>query len=650
MREVFIDVETYSEANLKKTGTDVYASHPTTEVLLVSWAVDDGPTSTWDVRLSQVVPTPLRGLFEAQDTFFHAWNARFENAIFREVLGIRVPLERWYCDMVHALSLGLPASLAEAGAAVGLPESETKTRAGRRYVQLFCGPTPSNWRLRRCSKETHPEEWAGFLEYNAQDVVAERAIYRRLERWPVSALERGYWRLDQKVNDTGLPIDRVLVEQAIEVSDRNTRNEIRRAMELTGGVSPNNPVAFRGWLHQQGVPVPDITKHTVARTLEEEDLPPAVREVLQIRQSLGKTSTAKYRALTNATSADGRLRGCLQFYGAARTGRWAGRVFQPQNLPRGGVSDPDELRRLVGRIRAGGEATQEELSDAIRAAVRAPEGKLLRVADLANIESRILGWISDSERMLRVFATGEDIYRDFASQLYRIPVEEVTKEQRNYAKPPTLGCGYGLGAKGLVAYADGMFVTMTQEEAQEAVDVFRSTYGEVVSLWRALERVTKHLLREREGLAVIGRLRFQYQAPFLFMVLPSGRRLAYLHPKLEQRPAPWDPEQLIDQVTYMGLNQYTRKWERMSTFGGKWVEQACQAISRDLLAYGMAEADRLGFEVIGSTHDELIALTDADDWRDHEVLAWCMTRMPPWGDDKLHLGAAGFSDEIYRKD
>lgn len=642
---LFVDIETYSEADLKSAGLHVYAAHYSTEIMVAAWAVDDGPV---EVRSCDRLPEELVALLQDSGVIVHAWNAAFERALFRHVWGLDIPLERWRCDMVHAMSLSLPASLAQCGSAISLDPELLKHATGTRLINKFCKPRKPTAKKpwTRCGHATDPDDWAEFLRYCQQDVEAERAIHRRLRRWAMPPEEWAHWRLDQTINDTGLPVDRATVVGALKADLANKRQLKAASQEIIGGHNPASVPVLREWFARQGLDLPDLTKDTVRKALEQ-DHPAQVTRMLELRQDLAKTSVTKYKALDRATSADGRLRGCLQFYGASRTGRWAGRVFQPQNLPRGTLK-PDQLREVVDQLRTEGTATPDELVSCIRSAVRAPEGKLLRVADLANIESRILGWISNARRMLQCFASGGDIYADFGTELFRCPLDEIDKARRNYSKPPTLGCGYGLGAKGLVAYADGMGQAMTLDQAQEAVNVFRDVYDEVPRLWRLLERATMGLIRDGEGSARVGRLRFIMDKPFLFMELPSGRRLAYFMPQVEKVIAPWgDP---IDTVTYMGVDQLTRKWARTSTFGGKWVEQACQAISRDLLAHGLQQAHQLGFEVVLHTHDEIVSLTDEDDWRDHEVLSWCMYQMPSWGDNKLYLGAEGFSDVIYRKD
>lgn len=648
MGAVYLDIETFSEVDLKKVGTAVYAAHPSTQIVLCSYAIGDGEVHTWDTHDGTPLVGFLSPLVENPEVLFHAHNAYFERLLLAAA-GIEIPVERWRCDMVHAMSLAFPGSLDKLGQAIGLADEQQKIKDGRRLVQKFCKPrTPTATKPHtRCTRDTDPEDWAAFVQYNRQDVIAERAADKRLSPWPMGASEWRYWHMDQKINDTGLPVDRALVDGARHCATLAKTELVAELRALTGLDNPNAVESLRSWVVGRGIAMPDLTKHTVATALEGE-LPADVRRALELRQQLGRSSVAKFDALERATNDDGRLRGCFQFYGASRTGRWAGRIFQPQNLPRGSLK-PDELRAVVEQVRSGrSRVSMDALTSCIRSAIRAPQGKVLRVADLANIESRILGWLAHCDRMLHCFATDRDIYKDYATALLGKDYSEITKSERNYAKPPTLGCGYGLGATGLVAYADGMRVEMSVEQAGEAVDTFRDTYPEIPRLWKRLEAATMELVGERRGSIRVGLLTFTYEAPFLFMVLPSGRRLAYFKPRIEEKLAPWGD--MVENVTYMGVDQVTNKWERVSTFGGKWVEQACQAISRDLLAHGLDEAIKIGFEVLGSTHDEIIAMTDEDDWLDHDVLSHCMTRMPDWGDSDLYLGAEGFSDVIYRKD
>jgi len=645
---VFVDIETFSEADLPKVGAYRYAEDPSTRILMAAWAVDGG-----EVRVETCdgggPPADLLRLLNSPAATIHAWNAAFELAVFRSVWGLDVDLERVECDMVHAMSLALPGSLAAAGTALGMDASVLKDPIGSRLINKFSKPrrpTSSKPRARE-TQETDPENWALFEGYCKRDVESEREVYRRIRKWPMPCSEWAHWRQDQRINRTGLPIDADLVRGAMSADRSNRRALLAEAREITGVSNPNSVQQLRAWLQSRGCALETLDKAAVSDALAG-DLDDTTRRVLEIRKELSKTSTKKFDALDRATCADSRLRGAFQFYGASRTGRWAGRIFQPQNLPRGTIKSVDVLHDTVERVRSGGTATADELVSCIRSAVRAPAGTVLAVADLANIESRILGWISNAKRMLQCFDTGGDIYRDFGQELFNLPAAELTKAQRNYSKPPCLGCGYGLGADGLVAYAAGMGQDMTKEEAQHAVGVFRDAYWEVPRLWRGIEDATFAVVNGDAESMRVGRLRFERDGRWLFMVLPSGRRLAYLDPKIESRPAPWGGN--TDTLTYMGMDQYTRKWTRLSTFGGKWVEQACQSISRDLLAHGLAEAERTGFQIVMHTHDEIAALVDDGSWLDHDVLSWCMTRPPQWADRRLYLGAEGFTDTIYRKD
>jgi len=646
---LWLDLETYCPTELKGTTTDVYVADPGFRITVAAWFVE-GVMHSWDESVDEGPPGELVRLLSDERYRLHSWNCRFERLCIRAAWGIDVPRERWHDDMIHAMSLALPASLAQCGAALGFPPEDMKNPEGTRLITKFAKPrTPTkNKPWTRNTYETDPEDWQKFVDYCRQDVVAEMKIYRRLRKWPMPEHEWAMWRLDQRINDRGIPIDMALVERAYEQVGRNKDYHFEAMKAATHLHNPNSVAQLRSWLDQRGIQTENLDKQTVSALLKRDDLEPGVREVLEHRQALGVTSVTKYAALRRAVSSDGRLRGTLQFMGASRTGRWAGRIYQPHNLPRGSRK-PHELHDLVAGIREGGDVSMHDLQDALRAAIRAPEGQVLLVADLANIESRITGWISDDPTMLKVFAEGRDIYKDYGQALLGKPETEITKAERNYCKPPSLAAAFGLGARGLVAYADAMGVAMDQEAAQVAVDAFRSRYSEVPRLWKKLEGATMRLVREAKPAAIrVGRLTFEYDRPWLFMGLPSGRRVAYLQPRIEMKEAPWGDD--VETLTYMGMNQYTRKWERLSCFGGRWVEQACQSIARDVLAEGIKRADDAGLEVVASVHDEIIALADEDDWRCVEVLVSCMAARPEWADEDLYLDAEGFTDVIYRKD
>lgn len=649
MRRVFVDVETYSEADLKKVGGARYAEDPSTELLMVAWG-EKGAVAQWDISQGREGLEPFLSLVHDFNVRLSAWNARFEWAIFKHCLGLELPWARLHCDMAHAMSLGLPGALANAGPALGFDPEQMKMKEGGRLIRKFCQPRkPTKHKPHtRCTHETDPEDWELFCEYNRRDVIAEAKIYGRLRKWPMPDREWEHWMLDQDINQRGVPIDMDLARGALAAYESNLEALTALAKDITGLANPNSVTQLISWLMQRGVKTETLDKESVRDLLERDDLPEDVRELLLVRKEMAITSPKKFAALLRATSEDGRLRGSLQFYGAARTGRWAGRVFQPQNLPRGSLK-AGPMRRVVERVKAGGGADMEELQSVIRAAVHAPEGKRLVVADLANIESRVLGWVSHDPTLLDIFASGRDPYKDFGTALLRKAEEDITRDERDYCKPPALGCGYGLGWRGLIKYAAGMEVTMTEEQSQHAVDVYRSRYRFVPELWALMERASKELVREGRGEHIVHKVKLLMDGPFLFMELPSGRRLAYQHPRIEMVEAPWGED--VATLTYMGVDQFTRQWNRLKTFGGKWVEQICQSISRDLLAEGLQNAEAMGFEVVLHTHDEIVALVDEDNWElDAERLCYAMTRLPAWADDELYLDAEGFEDVIYRKD
>lgn len=460
----------------------------------------------------------------------------------------------------------------------------------------------------------------------------------------VLARERHGYELDARINARGLPIDMALVHGAIAAYERNVGSLVAEAQQITGLSNPNSVAQLLDWLRQQGLEAQTLDK-AVVRDLLLTELAPPVRRLLEIRQLLGMTSVKKYHALRDRTSADGRLRDTLQYLGAGRTGRWAGRGLQLQNLPRGTLN-LQQMHLAVERLRAGGDASMEELQSCIRASVRAPDGCLIAAADLASIESRVVAWLAEEETMLAVFKEGRDTYLDYGQQLLGKPETEITKAERTYCKPVVLGGAYQMGGSGLVAYAQGMGVEMSEEEAQDAVAAFRARYNGLPRLWSRLDEAAREVVVDG-GRKEVGRLAFEMDPPWLFMVLPSGRRLAYLHPRIQMQQAPWGDD--VPTMTYMGLNQFTKKWERQSTFGGRWTEQACQAVARDVLLDGLLHADAMGFELIGSVHDELLALVGDDNWLCHESLAHCMTRLPEWADSTLYLDAEGFSDRFYHK-
>lgn len=464
----------------------------------------------------------------------------------------------------------------------------------------------------------------------------------------MTANEWRAWRLDQAINRGGLPIDLDLVHAAVAIDTEHRARLTARAVELMQIENPNSRDQIIKWLQGEDVELDTLRKADVSALLSGE-LPPDVREALEIRAELSKSSTRKYYALTEATGDDGRLRGCFQFNGAARTGRWAGRLFQPHNLPRGNVK-PEDIGTARAVVATGDyefaatlyPSVSDLLASCVRTVIAAPPGKKLVVADYAGIETVMIAWAADCPSLLDVFRSGRDAYKDMAARLFNIDYAAVTKAQRAYAKPIVLGCGYMLGAKGLVAYAVGYGVEMSEQEAAKAVTSYRESYCEVVKFWHRVDAAAKYAIRNAGKIVKAGRFAFKVEGDFLLLKLPSGRKLAYFKPEI-------NPDgRYGDEITYMGVD-YGHQWDRIATHPGKITENIIQAIARDLLVEGLFNAaGDPGLEIIGHIHDEILALTDRDDATALERLINGMRQLPDWAAG-APVDAAGWSGPFYCK-
>jgi len=456
------------------------------------------------------------------------------------------------------------------------------------------------------------------------------------------------WQLDAEINRRGLPIDLELVRAAIAIDTAHREQLTGRAMDLMGIANPNSRDQFIEWLRGEDVDIDSLRKADVA-ALRAGDLEPHVREALEIRADLSKSSTRKYYALSDATGGDGRLRGCFQFNGAARTGRWAGRLFQPQNLPRGALK-PEYLGSARSAIKTADydllstiyDSVSDVLVSCVRTTIAAPFGQRLVVADYASIETVMIAWAAECPALLDVFRTGRDAYKDMAARLFKIPYDLVSKEQRNYAKPIVLGCGYMLGARGMIAYAKGYGVEMTESDAEAAVAAYREGYPEVVQFWRVLDAAARRAIENPGKVFKAGRFRFKVEGDFLFLRLPSERKLAYYQPAINP-DGRYGPE-----ITYMGRD-YGNAWDRIATHPGKICENIIQAVARDLLVEGLFQANcDPDLEIVGHVHDEILALADASDEGALDRLMEAMRRRPAWAGD-APIGAAGWTGQFYCK-
>lgn len=642
MTTLWLDLETYSETPITQ-GTYRYAE--TAEVMLVAYAFDDEPVEVIDLTAGGSLDNVQLLIDSADKVVIH--NSNFDRTVLR-CNGVHVPLSKVEDTMAQALAHSLPGSLGALCDVLGVPQDKAKDKHGQKLIHLLTKPRPRNVKLRRATRETHPEEWAAFIEYARLDVDAMRDVSRRLPRWNSSGSERRVWLLDQHVNDRGIAVDVGLAEAALRAFQRSARSLAERAGLLTNGAVPSLTQAarFTAYLKSIGYETPDLTKGTVAAALKG-DLPQHVRELLEIRQQASATSPAKYKVLINGVSSDSRLRGLLQYCGASRTGRWGGRLFQPQNLPRPTLKQ-DMINAGIDAMKADCEDllfdnVSELCSSAVRGALVASPGKKLVVADLSNIEGRVLAWLADEKWKISAFADfdkgiGHDLYKLAYARSFNVPPERVSKDERQIGKVMELALGYqgGLGAFNTMASVYG--VNLPDERVQELVVAWRKAQPAIKSFWYALEGACDGALMDEGKIHKVGLLSVIFKDTWLRIKLPSGRWLCYPNAATEN-----------GRIVYDGTNQFTKKWERIETYGGKICENIVQATARDVLASGLLRAETAGYAVCLHVHDEIIAEVPDTDEYSAEGLSKIMSHNPGWSLG-LPLAAAGFECYRYRKD
>ena len=689
MRKLWIDTETYSGVPIRN-GTFVYAE--SCEILLLAYAIDDGPACCWDRTLEDETPLALLSALEgAPEVWAH--NSMFDRTVLRHHLPVWCPpLERWRDTVVQALEHGLPGSLGKAGEAMKMAEYVQKIKEGKALVQLFCKPRPANSTLRRATRESHPLEWEKFVEYAIRDVEAMRHLHRALPKWnyPHSTTELGHWHLDQKINERGFCVDTALVHTAMETVRVEQLKLKQQTVDATDGAVPSSTqrdVVLEHILSEYGIDLPDLRKSTLQRRLEDPDLPDGLRELLAIRLQASATSTSKYTALLKATNADGRCRGTLQFAGAARTGRAAGRTFQPQNLPSRGLLEPADTELGIQAMKLGAAPLLYDnvmllAASAVRGCLIAPPGKKLVVSDLANIEGRVAAWLTGEDWKLQAYRDcdsgfGPDLYRLAYANSFGIETEEVNSAQRTVGKVQELMLQYqgGVGAFvtgaalcriDLEEMAEGAYDTLPDDERHEAESFLgwtekqnRPTYGlsdkafvtcDVVKrLWRLsnpaisgywdqLQNAVIRAIKNPGRTVVCGPLSLQRAKAWLRIKLPSGRYLCYPAPEVDSKGC----------VSYMGTSQYTRQWCRLRTYGGKLFENVCQAAARDVLYGAMPLAEAAGYEIVLHVHDELVTETPDEKEFTADTLSGVLSAEQSWTEG-LPLAAAGFETLRYRK-
>lgn len=640
-----IDIETYSEVDLPKCGVYAYAEHPSFEILLFAYAFDDEETQVVDLKCGERLPPRVLDALTDPAITKTAFNAAFERTCIGRCLGKRLDAAQWQCTAVQSAMLALPLSLEGAGEVLGIERKKLKEGGDLvRYFSLPCKPTKANGQRTRNLPEHAPEKWRRFKEYCVRDVDAEREIRAKLQGYPIPAKEQELYRLDQEINDRGIMVDPVLVARAIECDEQYREKTTKRAYELTGLANPNSPAQLKEWLEGQGTEVDTLDKKAVRALLP--DAEGDVLEVLKLRLLMAKTSVKKYEAIRRSVCADGRVHGLLQFYGANRTGRWAGRLVQIQNLPQNHIPDLALARDLVkaGRyadIEALYESTPNVLSELIRTAFVPRPGCRFIVADFSAIEARVIAWLAGEQWRLEVFEGGGDIYCASASKMFHVPVEKHGQNShlRQKGKIAELALGYG-GAVGALTAMGALEMGLAEEELPPLVRQWREANPHIIRLWAQVENAAMTAAREKARVR-LGRLTFHCRSGMLFITLPSGRKLCYVKPRIQTNRFGGNG------LTYEGVGE-GKKWTRIETFGGKLTENIVQATARDLLAEAMLRLRDAGFEIVMHVHDEAVLEVPIGHSGVDEVCA-LMAEAPAWADG-LPLRADGYECRFYQKD
>lgn len=656
-RHLSIDIETKSSVDIGKAGAYKYAQSEDFEILLFAYQLDDSKVEIVDLVQGEKIPAVIVDALSNPFVIKHAYNAAFEWYCLNRA-GYKTPIDQWRCTMMHGLYCGYTAGLEATGKAIGLPQDKQKLTTGKALIKYFCvpcKPTKSNggrtWNLPKHA----PEKWELFKDYCKQDVVTEREILKRLNQFPVPEEEEKLWQMDIMMNAFGVRVDTSLIEGALYIDEISTQKLTEEAIQLTGLQNPNSTSQLMEWLEAEtGEQVANLQKETVAELLNR-DYPEKVRRALSIRQQLGKTSIKKYVTMDNAKGEGDRVRGLTQFYGANRTGRWAGRLVQLQNLPRNYLKTLDYARETVrsknyDRLHILYGNVPDTLSQLIRTAFIPSEGNKFVVADFSAIEARVIAWLAGEQWVNEVFATHGRIYEATASQMFNVPIERITKGNPEYSlrqkgKVATLALGYQGGTSALIAMG-ALNMGLTEEELPDIVSRWRQANPRIKDLWYAVEQAALTAMTTASEQAIRGLIfRLEgdliYGQTFLTVQLPSGRKLFY--------PKPFLKENQFGKMAihYYTVGQQTRKWEITSTYGGKMTENIVQAIARDCLAETLRRIDRLGLQVVFHVHDEVII--DAPMDVTVEQICDLMAEPIPWAPG-LILKGAGFESKYYMKD
>jgi DNA polymerase len=691
---LYLDLETYCETPIKD-GTHRYAE--SVEVMIAAWALDDGPLTVEDITApgDGQCPVRLRPYLLDPDVPIVFHNSVFDRTMIRHAWGIDILTERIHDTMVQALAHGLPGSLDKLGDIYKLPEHLAKDKDGGALIQLFCKPLPKNSKLRRATRETHPAKWQQFLNYAGSDIRAMRALKKLMPTWNLTERERALWRLDQKINDRGFAVDLDLARSAIAAVNAEQARMKKRTVELTGGEpssTTQRDALLAHILKEYGVSLPDMAKDTIERRLADETLPEALRELLRIRLSQTTSSTAKYAAALRSVSKDGRLKGTLQFCGAQRTGRWAGRLFQPQNMMRPDMKNAD-IDLAIEAIKSGAhDLVLDDLmrcaANAMRGMLVAPSGKKIVSSDLKNIEGRVAAWLAGEQWKLDAFAAydageGPDLYAMAYAKSFSVTPDSVMEDykaggsQRQVGKVQELALAYEGGVGAFLAFAEvyrldledmgrrafdslpsdarkaaeemlawrkrkGITTFGLSDRAyavcQAFVSMWREAHPQTSGYWGELDKTARLAINNRGVDFPCRKVVFRRDGTWLRMILPSGRSLCYPSPRIEH-----------GKVTYLGVNSYTKQWGRLGTYGGKWFENQCQGLARDVMAWNMPAIEDEGFEIITTIHDDVPCEAPAgSNWLTTDTLSALLATNPPWLPG-CPLAASGFEAVRYAK-
>ena len=648
MRILSIDIETFSSVDLTKCGVYKYTESEDFEILLFAYAFDDEDIKIIDLAQSEKLPKEVIEAIYSTNVIKSAFNAQFERVCLSKYLSIELPIEQWRCSMVHSLTLGLPGSLENVAKCLNLKTQ--KMDEGKnliRYYSIPCKPNKSNGGRTRNLPSHDKEKWELFKEYCKRDVEVEREIRRKIENFDMTDNELKLWHLDQKINDYGVNVDRELVKNAIKCDEEYQRELKKEALSLTKLENPNSPTQLKKWLESRGLEVSSLSKANVEELLDKTK-DSTVRRVLELRQEMSKASVKKYDAMERAMCEDFKIRGLLQFYGAL-TGRWAGRLVQVHNLPRNNMEDLDLARQLLlngdyETLEILFDSISDVLSQLIRTAFIPSFNSRFIIADFSAIEARVIAWLAGEKWRMDVFNSHGKIYEASASQMFKVPLEEIHKGSplRQKGKIAELALGYG-GSKGALISMGALKMGLTEDELPELVAAWRKSNPNIVNLWWDIENAAISAVKEMETVNMQYGLKFSYRSGILFITLPSGRSLAYIRPRIEI-----DERFGKDKLTYEGIEPNTRKWGRVDTYGGKLTENIIQAIARDCLAESMLSLDDRGYKIAFHVHDEVV-LDVPNNFGLLEEVEDIMGMDISWAPG-LPLRAEAFESNYYKKD